>query len=597
MLPLALLAFSLVVVMVEGASIASATWRKPTFANVNGARTHQAFAALFQAVAVFRPNQVYVGPPYEQLAHVLGQMAEQEVVGNTTTYQEPIVGFMGDALRVRAAFGNTGVDFALAWGYSAARAHFTLNNAQLLGYAVQCWEWANTYTISPGTNRLASKAPSISTSCATGPLTGGTFATSTLSSPTLSARATGYFALLSAMLAQATSNTTYLDAAVASVSFIRTHLWDAPRGLPMAALAADSCAVTDTSLQSNNAALLVEALSVLSVITGGDARVGGLLDGLVTKVLEYDGWQTAQGILASGDTKVGDGLLVRALTWAYLYNATNSGNRGYIHDYVAVQYNAVTDLATYNLTAPPVNSTNPASNLYAAQWTGPPPAPGTNVSFANQTNAIHVLYAAAWIDFPGSPVPPPLAASLRLGEGVLTFGAGTSGDKDGNTGAHQSKAASHTGAITGGIVGAVAALAALCALLLVCHHRRRAARRGPRDSGPAVPRPTPPSPTSAGATGPSTASLHSRGYSQTTTSLTTPSSASATLSLGGYQDMNQRPVSGSTSKSGGSADVTVPLVPVRRREAGEPRQQLTQAQQRRGVSFGGDFDDPPPEYA
>ncbi|KAF7314796.1 Glycoside hydrolase family 76 protein [Mycena kentingensis (nom. inval.)] len=434
---------------VANAAIDSASWRSPSFTQDNGPRTHIANAGMLKAMDVLHtPGLADEGQNYEWMAHVYGHMAEMAFINSEASFDGSLQVYFSTALggnpvcvscHLEPLPSNPPscgqVDYALAYGYSSLRAYFTTKNATFLEYAVQTWRWAARLTIPVGAGagdatRIDVKLSEIALTCANATMAGGTFATSSASDPTVSARATGYFTLLSAMLAQATSNTTYLSAAVSSATFLRNHLWDADKGIVVDAINAQagSCQVDASSRNADNSGLLLEALSVLSAITGYEERVSAMLNELIVRVLEYSEWQTQDGIIANGDTRIGDGLLVRALGWAYLYNATTPETRGYVYDYIAVQFNAVTQLATTTFSA---NSS--ATNIYAAQWTGPPPpADAVQVILANQTNAVHVLMAAALLDLPQDPTPP--RVELQMPEGAFVFANSTSSSAPGGGG-------------------------------------------------------------------------------------------------------------------------------------------------------------------
>ncbi|KAF7292193.1 Glycoside hydrolase family 76 protein [Mycena indigotica] len=628
MLPFVFVALSMVVVPVVRAGIAASSWREPSFIYANTPRTHQAFAALIQAMSVLHtPNLKYDGQNYEWFAHVMGQMAESDFIGNgtapSTSYEAALADYFRLTVKDRPSFQDQNVDYALAWGYAAARAYFTLNNATFLSYAVQSWEWANTLTIPAATTKLGSKAPVMAATCSNVSMAGGTFASSAASSALVSARSTAYFSLLSAMLAQATSNATYLTAAVSSATFIYTQLWDTQNSVPFTSLAADSCAVVDASLNSYNAGLLIEALSVMSAITGKDERVGKLVDALIISVLGYGGWQTGQGILANGADKLGDGLLARALAWAYVYDAPTAGTKGYAHDYLAVQYNALLELATSNTTTPAAGATSNATNIYAGQWTGPPPAPQAAVSFANQTNAVNLLYAASWIDFPRSPAPPTVTLALDNGAFIFPTQSQGPGGSPSPPAIKSPKPTSHIGVIVGVIIGALVGLAAITGVLYNCLRRRARRNTGRRSEdpqspsyirpftdrrwysdehdpdttslmGPGVVPPTPCPIHDLYASGDRLSASHGRTHSHGTSDVP-DSRSSSTLSASCphcvYQQQHAaRPASGWLRKSA-AAPV---LAPVRRQSSAQ-----THEVQRRGVSFadGMDVEEPPPQYA
>ncbi|KAF7302445.1 Glycoside hydrolase family 76 protein [Mycena chlorophos] len=516
-----------VVAAVGATAIDSSAWRDPSFLYPDTPRSHQGAAALIPAMTTAHTvAECSDGQNYEYCAQVYTQMAEFVFLGNSTSYIPDINEYLLSALGTRANFEDTNLDYGLAYGYAALRTYFVSGrNTTFLGYAIQSWEWANAYVISEGKTTVASKSPNFSSQCQNMTMAGGTFATTAASDISIGARATGYFALVSAMLAQATSNTTYFDAAVASASFLFAHLQDPTRAVPYNSLEADSCAPKDTALDSNNAALLLETMSILGALTSGadQTKVQTLANALIVAILEYDGWQTAEGIITNGPNKVGDGLLARALGWAYVYNGVNQSNRGYIYSYLAVQYNALIQLATTNTTTPAAGATSDASNVYGGQWTGPPPTVNAAPDLTNQTNAVNLLIAASWVDFPSSPAPPALSTPMSMPAGAFFFtnasstGTGSassvssssavktsadsrttttsssndSGGKPANSSPNNTSNAnpsssshkkSPAGAIAGGIVGGLLLIVAIALLCQLLARRRARARRAVRRS-------------------------------------------------------------------------------------------------------------------
>ncbi|KAJ6528130.1 hypothetical protein B0H19DRAFT_969317, partial [Mycena capillaripes] len=77
------------------------------------------------------------------------------------------------------------------------------------------------------------------------------------------------FSRVSALLAEATNNSAYLDAAKKSAAFIQTHLYNA-NGLVLEIMSAsqnDSCKTIDDSVDSFNSGLFIEGLAVLVSLT------------------------------------------------------------------------------------------------------------------------------------------------------------------------------------------------------------------------------------------------------------------------------------------------------------------------------------------
>ncbi|KAF7326159.1 Glycoside hydrolase family 76 protein [Mycena kentingensis (nom. inval.)] len=508
-----LLPFLSFLVPVASAAIDASSWRSPSFNWDIVPRSHQAFAGLLQTMDVLHtPGMQFDGQNYEWYAQTFGQMADMEFVLNSTSFEAPLAENLGQTLRTRLAFQDT-----QSYGVASARAWFISNNATFRDWAVSSWEWAAKFTIVAGATKVDGKGASVSTQCGGATVAGGTFATTSSSDPVIGARATGYFALLSAILAQITADQKYLTAAVASITFVKNHLWNAENSVVQDSIAVDSCTLPSggAALNSYNSALMLEALA--------------LVDELVVGMLGYKGWQTADGIVVSGAEKRGDGLVVRALGWAYYHGMMNDENKSYARNYIAVQYNAMLELATLNVTS----STGAvvATNVYAGQWTGPPPPPPATADekhtadLANQTNAVSVLLAATWVDFIFPREPAPVAKSLALDAQAFVFsdsaassspsgaasaggasasagapgvgGSGSNGNEaDGGTGAGSgadsdanntnANAATGTnnnaGPIAGGVVGGVLGLAALCACCFLCFRFRRGRRRRAREA-------------------------------------------------------------------------------------------------------------------
>ncbi|KAK7053547.1 hypothetical protein R3P38DRAFT_3576479, partial [Favolaschia claudopus] len=265
------------------------------------------------------------------------------------------------------------------YGYAAVRAYLAYANSTFLQYAIQSWSFGRSYTLSQGVTEFTGKNFTVIGTCAGATMAGGTFEMNTLGDPGIAAMSTGYFMLLSAVLAEATnSNPTYLNAAIDSANFIHSHLYN-DQGLVLQAISGnqnDSCKILEPILNSFNSGLFIEALAVL-VSQTHDSMMQTWLNDLITDVLSNPTWQNGQGIIANGDA-----ILVRALRAAYLRNTTTPEIRDTVRDYIAVQFNAVLDLATNG------------DNVYAAKWTGPP---SSTFSENSQTGALSPLLSAAMV--------------------------------------------------------------------------------------------------------------------------------------------------------------------------------------------------------
>ncbi|KAJ7117065.1 hypothetical protein C8R44DRAFT_203539 [Mycena epipterygia] len=146
-------------------------------------------------------------------------------------------------------------------------------------------------------------------------MAGGTFWTTTPTDPSIAAMSTGYFLVLSALLAEVTSNSNpiYLTAALESTDFIRAHLYNNNNNLVQQTMSAqqnDSCATLDATTNSFNSGLFVEGLATLVSLTR-NVSTQALLDDLITEVLGNLVWQTYEGI-SGGLDKTGDSISPRA---------------------------------------------------------------------------------------------------------------------------------------------------------------------------------------------------------------------------------------------------------------------------------------------
>ncbi|KAF5338856.1 hypothetical protein D9758_015561 [Tetrapyrgos nigripes] len=205
----------------------------------------------------------------------------------------------------------------------------------------------------------------ISKTCQGITMAGGTFWQTDPAESHLNGLGTG----LSASLAEATSNQTFLNAATQSLSFIHAHLYNIESAVQdnISAKGEEQCAIVDGVFPSNSG-LMIEGLAILAQITG-NASTQQLLRETVDAAIRNDVWQGKD-----------DSLLVRGLSAAYYRNTTPSDMRNYIKDYLGVQYNAILEQATTGQT-----------NIYGSSWVGPP---YSTFNAENQTTAISGLLAA-----------------------------------------------------------------------------------------------------------------------------------------------------------------------------------------------------------
>ncbi|KAJ7117069.1 hypothetical protein C8R44DRAFT_879584 [Mycena epipterygia] len=405
--PLHLITLSILVAPAAG--VVTSSWRRPNVRVSPAARITTAAAALEKAIDMLNVTNQFDGQTYEVVGTVYSQMAEFDIVTNQRIYHDSL---------------------QRTYGYAAIRAYTAYQDPVFLQYANQSWSFGRAYTISQTAGNLSTKDV---------PVQGrrwraGRFGqTTTPTDPSVAAMSTGYFLVLSTLMAEATSNSNpiYLTAALESAAFIRTHLYN--NNLVQQSMSArqnDSCAILDATTNSYNSDLFVEGLATLVSLTR-NVSTQALLDDLITEVLSNPAWQTYEGI-SDTPLNIGDSLVVRALASTYRRNATSPEVRVYVQAYLGVQFNAVTDFATSD-----------GTNIYSGQWTGPPSAA---FSQANQTGALSVLLAAALL-----PASDNSTTSATASGSPAATASQTTPSLDGKgRNAHQ-----HAAAIAGGVVGAV----------------------------------------------------------------------------------------------------------------------------------------------
>ncbi|KAL0063958.1 hypothetical protein AAF712_009148 [Marasmius tenuissimus] len=144
---------------------------------------------------------------------------------------------------------------------------------------------------------------------------------------------------------------------------------------------------------------MIEGMSILSTITKDQStlqlyvrfppitstyrlltvRIALRLRDTLAATVDNDLWQGDNGIISYGSGHSGDWTMVHALSAVYQRNSTTPDLRNYIRDYLTVQYNALSDLATNG------------SSIYGSSWIGPA---GTQLDAGAQSAALALLISA-----------------------------------------------------------------------------------------------------------------------------------------------------------------------------------------------------------
>ncbi|KAJ7843013.1 hypothetical protein B0H13DRAFT_2364952 [Mycena leptocephala] len=427
------------------AQVASPLWRKPNITTSVTDRASLAGAAIDMGVAMLNTAGQFDGDPYyDTAARLYSQMAEFDLATKQTKYQAKLEELFPLAQTENLTkFLIFSLNYALAYGRAAAKAYAAYGTKIFLDYAVQSWWFGRAYTISSGdvsSGTIQSKTFPISKVCGYISMAGGTFWSTDPANPDLNALGTGSFLVLSALLAEATSDQMYLQAASETAEFVRAHLCNVAKLVQdtISARANDSCAVNEV-VGPYNSGLMIHGLGILADITS-NATTRDLLGDILLATIPNAAWQNPDDLE-----------LVQGLGVVYTRNSTTAGLRGYIESYLSVQFNAVTELAT-----------SPGTNIYAGSWPGPPSAAFSGI---NQTIALSALISAMNLGLNDSttslqsptvtpPIPSQTPTPTPSGPTRLA------------------KTTANVGLIVGIVVGGSAAVAACVVLWLICRCRR-----------------------------------------------------------------------------------------------------------------------------
>ncbi|KAK0461879.1 uncharacterized protein EV420DRAFT_1640180 [Desarmillaria tabescens] len=292
----------------------------------------------------------------------------------SVSWKPNITSSKDESISVASAALEKALGYGMNYGYAAARSYTAHQDPDFLDLAVTSWTSARRYTISKeqaasGIVEAVSVIDDYNWSFhelrLTATLAGGTYRMIDFDALGLSGTASGAFLVVSALLAEATSNQTYLDAAIESTNFIQSHLLN-PSDIVLASISSQSnnpCSIQPVTY-SYDSGIFIEGLAILGDITH-NASTETLLRSTIVATTTNPLWQGLDGIVTT--TEPGGLFIMRALAALYERNTTSSDLRDYIKEYVGVQYNAVVEQAR----------ATDGSNIYGLPWTGPP-----NTSFS-----------------------------------------------------------------------------------------------------------------------------------------------------------------------------------------------------------------------
>ncbi|THU88011.1 hypothetical protein K435DRAFT_866715 [Dendrothele bispora CBS 962.96] len=262
-------------------------------------------------------------------------------------------------------------------GYSsgkltAIQAYQTYNETDFLTFANESWSTASSYAIqSPGQTTVSSKNSAFETECNGTSMVGGVFKNSAENNLYIGSTSTGYFLVLSSLLANVTSSQTYLDAARQSADFIQNHLTNS-KNLVIDGIFADTCG-PGAALSSPNSGIAIEGLSILTSITQNDT-IQNWMEKTVSSAVLDSSWNNENGIMAE---KTHFALITGYV--AAFEHTINDALRQFAKDYLSIQYNAVLENAAIS-----------GSSYYEESWT----EPQQTSSVSGQISALTILVNA-----------------------------------------------------------------------------------------------------------------------------------------------------------------------------------------------------------
>ncbi|KAK0443429.1 uncharacterized protein EV420DRAFT_1649215 [Desarmillaria tabescens] len=362
----------------------STSWRKPNITTSKDECISIASAALEKAISNLTPDGMFGGTflsftvlfnifrtfvshsdsTYGTPGRLYAQMVEFDRLTNQTKYKDMLKHYFVLAELEKPGFMDvfvSPIDYGLSYGYAAAHAYTTYQDNDFLDWAVTSWTSGRLYTISESQAALGimdKKQFNMSSSCQDTTMAGGTFWSNDTNEPTLNSLNSGSFFIVSALLAEATSNETYLNASMESANFLQSDLLNLDNNIMLFSISSklsDSCLV-ESAMYLYDSAVFVEGLAILASITSSASTEALLCSTAIAIVSDSEIWQGIDGVIDTMD--LGGHYVLHALAAVYEHNTTSSDLCEYIEGYI-VQYNAVIEQATSG-----------GSNIYGVPWTG-----------------------------------------------------------------------------------------------------------------------------------------------------------------------------------------------------------------------------------
>ncbi|KAG7100261.1 hypothetical protein E1B28_002034 [Marasmius oreades] len=406
-----------------------------------------------------------VGDIYETTPLLFSQLAEFDIITHNTTYR--------DLLKVQIPRATAEI---VSSSYFV-RFFLTIQDPRADDLAIcllitvirlYLWDFGRAHCISDDdirSKRIATKSLSLRSTCDGKTLVGGVFTTPDPKDGELEAASTSAFLILSTLLAEVTSNATYIEAATQTLQFLRNFAYfpssDGVDDQRMIFALDDSDHPCHSNLLPHWYPItgdLIEGLSILGSIQNDTPTESLLQQTVNSSTLQRQG-QRPDGILDNEVKEThyptGDPYLVRGLATAYRRKRIDSGMTDYIKGFLNVQYEAL------------LSNARLPGNLYGGSWIGPP---DRKFSFRNQTYGAMVLVQA-----------------ISLANDISSGGNYTSSNLPRPP---KSTHPNKIGAIIGGVVGGVSFVAILLGVVVLLIRRRRRRNREGQEPSMSLPSPS-----------------------------------------------------------------------------------------------------------
>ncbi|KAE9401141.1 hypothetical protein BT96DRAFT_918985 [Gymnopus androsaceus JB14] len=193
------------------------------------------------------------------------ELALFDYLTNQTTYRDKVQSYFASVAKDNPDFTDLYIDTALVYGYAAMQAHRAYGDSLYLQYAENSWAFGWNWTIKSADVQAGSFPGmnwTIPPQCSFGTIAGGTFwQAQGLGNTYINALATGAFFVLSALLAEATSNQTYMEAAQSTFTFFTSVLIS--DGIVRDGIPGNSCGQGGNAYPYNSG-LVMEGMAILN---------------------------------------------------------------------------------------------------------------------------------------------------------------------------------------------------------------------------------------------------------------------------------------------------------------------------------------------